>query len=80
MRPVQRFSSAYLEATRRSSPVEILRFLEDFRLIHAPGGPSRLISLRVPEALLASFRSRCKLEGERYQTRIKQLMVEWLGS
>jgi predicted DNA binding CopG/RHH family protein len=82
MRPLQRFSKEYLEATRGSSLDEIARFLEDFRLLHAPGanGKSRLISLRVPEPLLASFKARCRMEGSRYQTRIKELMTEWLGS
>ncbi len=79
MRPLQRFSREYLESTRDSSPDEIVRFLDEFRQLHAPNPPSRLISLRVPEPLLRSFKEKCKLEGTRYQTRIKQIMAEWLG-
>jgi predicted DNA binding CopG/RHH family protein len=80
MKPLQRFSTAYLESARNSSPDQVARFLEEFRQIHAPDRQSRLISMRVPEPLLASFKNRCKLEGARYQTRIKELMAEWLGS
>jgi hypothetical protein len=41
------------------NPVEVLEFLESFRLLHG----------RVP--------SRSRLEGVRYQTRIKRLMNDW---
>ncbi len=78
MRPIQRFSDEYLEQTRRIPPREILRFLEDFRLLHEPRAPSVLISIKVPERLLRAFQLRCRLEDVRYQTRIKQLMLEWL--
>ena len=80
MRAVQRFSSEYLESTRDVSPDEVVRFLDGFRKIHGPGPRSRLISMRVSEPLLESFRARCKLERIRYQTRIKELMAEWLES
>ena len=80
MRPVQKFSAEYLESTREASPDEVVLFLEEFRLLHSPKGPSRLISMRVPEALLASFKAKCNLDGARYQTRIKELMAEWLDS
>ena len=80
MKPLQRFSAEYLESTRNVSPEQILRFLDEFRQIHAPDRPSRLISMRVPEPLLSAFKNRCGLEGVPYQTRIKELMAEWLGS
>lgn len=80
MKPLQRFSAEYLESIRDVSPDGVVRFLDEFRQIHAPNRPSRLISMRVPEPLLKSFKERCKIEGTRYQTRIKDLMVEWLGS
>ena len=79
MRPVQRFSAEYLESMRNVSPDEVVRFLDEFRRLHAPHPPSRLISMRVPETLLASFKARCALEGARYQTKIKELMATWLG-
>ena len=80
MKPLQRFSAEYLDSTRSVSPDHVVRFLDEFRQIHAPDRPSRLISMRVPEPLLAAFKNRCRLEGTRYQTRIKELMAEWLGS
>jgi predicted DNA binding CopG/RHH family protein len=78
MRPLQRFSADYLESIRDISADEVVRFLDEFRQLNAPARPSRLISMRVPEPLLSSFKAKCKLEGTRYQTRIKQLMLEWL--
>jgi len=80
MRPVQRFSSEYLESSRDVSADEVVRFLDGFRKIHGPGPKSRLISMRVSEPLLESFRAKCKLGRIRYQTRIKELMLEWLES
>jgi predicted DNA binding CopG/RHH family protein len=80
MRPLQRFSAEYLESIRQISPDQVVRFLDEFRQIHAPNRPSRLISMRVPEPLLVAFKTKCKLEGTRYQTRIKEIMAEWLGS
>jgi predicted DNA binding CopG/RHH family protein len=34
--------------------------------------------MKVPEPLLAAFKLRCGAEGARYQSKIKQLMQEWL--
>lgn len=82
MRPVQFFSDEYLERCREMTPEQIARFLEDFRLLHAPKtrpAKSRLISLKVPEPLLESFRRKAELTGTPYQTQIKRLMREWLG-
>jgi predicted DNA binding CopG/RHH family protein len=80
MRPLQRFSTEYLESIRKISSDQVVRFLDEFRQIHAPNRPSRLISMRVPEPLLVAFKKKCALEGTRYQTRIKELMAEWLGA
>lgn len=81
MRPVQYFSKDYLEQCRSMTPGQILRFLEDFRLLHAPRArpKSRLISLKVPEPLLEAFRKKAELSGVPYQTQIKRLMTDWLG-
>ena len=78
MRPVQYFSREYLKQTRRMSPEEILRFLEDFRLMHEKPAASKLISMKVPESLLAAFRFKCSERGVKYQTRIKELMTAWV--
>lgn len=78
MRPIQSFSQEYLSQTRKLSPEQVLRFLEEFRQLHAPGARSILISMKVPEPLLRAFKERCRLEGHRYQTQIKKLMSAWL--
>lgn len=81
MRPVQKFSAEYLERCRDLAPEEIVRFLEDFRTLH--GGKtrakSRLISIKMPEDLLSTFRAKADLTGVAYQTQIKRLMIEWLA-
>lgn len=78
-RPVQRFSDEYLERCRALSPADIVRFLDDFKRIHANReSRSRLISLKVPEPLLAAFKTKARLGGVRYQTQIKNLMRQWL--
>ena len=80
-RPVQYFSDEYLTRCSEMSPQGVAEFLENFRLLHGEGrGTSRLISVKVPQVLLDAFRERCRLEGVRYQTRIKELMRDWLGS
>ena len=81
MRPLQFFSDEYLARCREMTPAQIVRFLEDFRLLHAPKArpaKSRLISLKVPEPLLESFRKKAALAGTPYQTQIKRLMSDWL--
>ncbi len=78
MKVVQRFDDDYLERCRNADPESVLNFLEGFRLMQATSSPSKLISLKVPHALLDGFRHRCVLEGVPYQTQIKRLMEEWL--
>lgn len=81
MRPVQYFSNEYLAQCRKMTPEQIAAFLEDFRLLHAAAAPgkSRLISLKIPEPLLASFKTKARLSGVLYQTQIKRLMKDWIG-
>ena len=79
LRSVQRFSDEYLEHCRTLSPEDIVRFLDDFRKLHAAANTrSRLISLKVPESLLAAFRTKARLHGVPYQTQIKNLMRAWV--
>ena len=78
-RPVQRFTPEYLERCRDLSPDDIVRFLEDFKRIQSSAtARSRLISLKVPEPLLAAFKVQARLRGVPYQTQIKTLMRNWL--
>ena len=83
MKTVQYFSDEYLAQARQASPEQVLQFLEQFRLMQAASlvpSKAKLISLKVPEDMLALFRARCEIEGVKYQTHIKTLMVEWLGN
>jgi predicted DNA binding CopG/RHH family protein len=76
---VQFFTDEYLEQCRGMTADQVIRFLEDFRNLHA-GRPtrSRLISLKVPEDLLQAFRQRAELAGVPYQAQIKRLMRQWV--
>lgn len=79
MRHVQKFSDEYLERCREMSHDEIVRFLDDFRRIHGNTRTrSRLISIKVPEDLLAAFKAKARLCNVPYQTQIKKLMTAWL--
>ena len=76
---MQRFSDAYLERCRELTAEDVVRFLEDFRRLHgAATSRSRLISLKVPDPLLAAFKTKARLHGVPYQTQIKTLMQAWL--
>ena len=46
--------------------------------MHEKPAASRLISMKVPEPLLAAFRFKCSERGVKYQTRIKELMTAWV--
>jgi predicted DNA binding CopG/RHH family protein len=79
VKPVQKFSDEYLASCRQMTTDQIIRFVEDFRRLHAGSRKrSRLISIKVPEDMLEAFKTRARLNGRPYQTQIKALMVEWL--
>lgn len=82
MKPVQYFSDDYLAECRKFTPEQIVRFLDDFRQLHAhsdrASAKSKLISLKVPEDLLGAFKAKARLQGLRYQTHIKKLMLDWV--
>ena len=80
MRPVQYFTDEYLEQCKKMKPEQALQFLEDFRELQSSRKPvkSRLISIKVPEDLLKSFKTKAGATGRPYQTLIKELMREWL--
>lgn len=58
----------------------IIEFIEMFRDLTDPRAkhPLKLISIKVPEPLLAAFRFKAGQLGIPYQTMIKRLMMEWL--
>ncbi len=80
MKPIQFFSDEYLERSREMTPDQIIRFLDDFRQLHATprGSKSKLISLKVPNNLLETFKAKARLNNVPYQTQIKELMKAWL--
>jgi hypothetical protein len=48
MTPVQTFTDEYLEQCRRMTPDQVIRFLEDFRMLQSSRpARSKLISLKV---------------------------------
>lgn len=58
-----------------------MQFLDSFRnLQNLDKAKSKLIALKVDENLLKAFRKKCELNGEKYQTKIKELMRKFLES
>lgn len=60
----------------------VFEFLDNFRATVDPlnQAPSKLISIKIPETLLAAFRFKAEQQGVPYQTMIKKLMEQWLRS
>ena len=80
MKTVQYFSDDYLEQSRSFSVDATLDYLESFRLLRSPGEKMKLISIKIPESLLKSFRRKAELHQIKYQVQIKKLMREWIES
>ena len=80
MKTVQFFDDNYLEECKSFSTDAILEYLENFRLMQQATDKSKLISMKVPESLLASFKVKSNLHQIKYQTQIKKLMLEWVKS
>ena len=81
MKAVQSFSKKYLKHCKKMTPKQIISFLEDFRNLHLgkEKQKSKLISIKIPEIMLKSFKSKAEMFGLRYQTQIKVLMEDWLS-
>ncbi len=63
----------------KMSPEQVLMFLEDFgQIVHGKDSKTKLISLRVPENILNSFKVKSQQEQRKYQSVIVQLMREWV--
>ncbi len=77
---VQYFSEEYLERCTGLTPDQVIEFLENYRLLVC-GVPEKcqLISLKVEPSLLNAFKQKAALEGTHYQTKIKELMRQWLS-
>lgn len=59
---------------------EILQWMDDYTQLIAGQDPlpSKAISIRVEGRLLALFKQKCQLNGVAYQSKIKELMSDWL--
>ncbi len=80
MKPIQYFDDEYLKQSRSFSTEAILEYLENFRLMQKPEDKSRLISMKVSESLLESFKAKSELHQVKYQTQIKKLMIDWVNN
>lgn len=79
MKPVQFFDDEYLEQCKSFSTEAIIEYLDNFRLMQQSTDKTRLISIKVQESLLASFKTKARLHQIKYQTQIKKLMADWVN-
>ena len=76
-RPVQYFTDDYLKQCQKMTPLQIVKFLEDFRELHLSldkKEDSVSISIRMPKSLLQGLKQKAKLEGKAYQTLLKEVL------
>ena len=64
----------------QATPEQILEFLEAFRLLQSgkKKQPGKLISIKIDPELLHAFKLKAGQQGIPYQTKIKELMRNWL--
>lgn len=78
-KPVQYFTKEYLKRCAELTPDQIIEFLENYRnLVANVPEKCQLISMKIEPSLLNAFKQKASLEGIPYQTKIKQLMREWI--
>lgn len=76
---VQYFTKEYLERCAGMTPDQIIEFMENYRiLVTKVPEKCQLISLKIEPSLLNAFKQKARLEGTHYQTKMKQLMREFL--
>lgn len=80
MKTIQFFSDEYLTQCRQLSVEQVVRYLDNFRQINKPVAKpkTKLISMKIELDLLEAFKTRARLDGVPYQSRIKQIMRDWL--
>ena len=77
---IQYFSEEYLLRCKNFNPDQIIEFLENYRnLFGKKPEKCQLISLKIEPSLLNIFKQKANLEGSHYQTKIKQLMRDWVN-
>lgn len=78
---IQYFTKEYLERCAEFTPEQIIEFIENYRhLVSNRPQKCQLISLKIEPSLLKAFKHKAALTGMPYQTKIKQLMREWVFS
>jgi predicted DNA binding CopG/RHH family protein len=78
-RTIQYFTEEYLERCKELTPEQIIEFIEDYQnLIFNRPEKCQLISVKIEPSLLNAFKQKAKLEGVPYQSKMKQLMREWV--
>lgn len=76
---IQYFTKEYLEQCSKMTPDQIIDFIENYRtLIASKPEKCKLISLKIEPSLLQLFKRKSQLNNIPYQTKIKQLMLEWV--
>lgn len=76
---LQFFTPEYLALCAQFTPDQIIEFIENYRKLVAKAPEKcQLISLKIEPSLLAAFKKKASLEKIPYQTKIKELMREWL--
>jgi predicted DNA binding CopG/RHH family protein len=80
LRPTQLAKREQIIAPGIEDVTEIVRFIENYKRMLDPRAQrrSKLISIKIPEPLLAAFRYKAESERTPYQTKIKELMLEYL--
>jgi len=77
---VQYFTKEYIKRCSKLTPDQILEFLENYKkIVGKVPEKCQLISLKIEPSLLKGFKQKALLEGIPYQTKIKQLMREWMN-
>jgi predicted DNA binding CopG/RHH family protein len=79
-KPLQLAKREQIIAPNIEDVTEVMNFIENYKRILDPRAKkrSKLISLKIPEPLLEAFRYKAEREKTPYQTKIKQLMMEYL--
>lgn len=76
---VQYFTQEYLSHCANFSTEQILDFLENYRhLVAKTPEKCQLISMKIEPSLLQAFKLKAQLEKTPYQTKIKELMRDWI--
>jgi predicted DNA binding CopG/RHH family protein len=80
MKAQQLLSDEYLRECLESTLEQRMEFLESFRAFKTglQEDPTILISMKIKQSLLDAFKLKCSAENSKYQTKIKELMHEYL--